>query len=73
MAETSDQDLTFGEWLLAQSLDGPIAVLVQAAKADTLFPSRANPDQMRLHIAAMGGDGEWFAVVDEAETEWMGY
>ena len=72
MSQTNDQGETFGEWLLAQKgREGAIADLVAAAKADKLFPNEAGPDQVRTHIAAMGGSGDWFALVDDAETDWM--
>ena len=72
MPQTNDQGETFGEWLMAQKgRDGAIADLVAAAKADPKFPRRGSPDDVRLHLAAMKADGDWFGVVDDAETDWM--
>ncbi len=74
MPQTNDQGETFGDWLLAQKgREGAIAELIAAVKADKLFPDRAGPDQVRMHIAAMGGSGEWLALVDDAETDWLSY
>ena len=74
MSQTNDQGEPFGELLLAQKgREGAIPGLVAAAKADKLFPNEAGPDQVRAHIAAMGGSGDWLALVDAAEPDWLSY
>ena len=73
MAQTIDQGVTFGEWLLVQKGGGALARLIAAAKADPAFPQRGSPDDVRRRLQEMQADGDLLAVIDDAETEWMGY
>ena len=74
MPQTNDQGETFGEWLLTQKdREGAIADLIAAAKADRAFPRRGSPDDVRKRLNEMQADGDMHAVVDDAETDWMGY
>ena len=59
--------------LAKKGREGVIAELIAAAKADRMFPRKAAPGRVRMHIAAMGGSGEWLALADDAETDWLSY
>lgn len=74
MPATNDQGETFGEWLLAQKYpEGPLAILVAAAKADPKFPRRGSPNDARKRLNEMQADGDMHAMVDDAETDWLRY
>ncbi len=74
MAQTNDKGATFGEWLLVQvGRPGAVGDLAAAAKADVKFPRRGSPEKVRLHLSAMQADGDWFGLVDDAETDCLSY
>jgi hypothetical protein len=74
MAALNDQGETFGEWLLVQrDRSGLVGQLVEGAKADSKFPRRGTPDEVRKHLSAMQAEGDLFEAVDEAETDWLSY
>ena len=64
----------FGAWLLMQNdRGGLIGQLVAGAVADRRFPRRGEPNDVRAHLTAMQADGDMFAAVDDAETDWLCY
>ena len=64
----------FGAWLIGQkNKGGLIGQLAAGAAADRRFPKHGGPDDVRGHLSAMQADGDMFAAVDDAETDWMCY
>ncbi|MEG3172188.1 hypothetical protein U1708_08170 [Sphingomonas sp. ZB1N12] len=62
----------FGRWLVTQNdrsdLVGQLAV---GAVADRRFPRTGDPEAVRKHLSAMQGEGDMFAAVDDAESDWL--
>ena len=62
----------FGEWLVTQKdrsdLVGQLAI---GAVADRRFPRNGDPEAVRKHLSAMQAEGDMFAAVDDAESEWL--
>ena len=62
----------FGQWLVTQKdrsdLVGQLAV---GAIADRRFPRSADPEAVRKHLSAMQAEGDMFAAVDDAESDWL--
>ena len=73
MGQRNDQNLSFGEWLLAKKNGGAIANLIAAAKVDPAFPHHGSPDDVRKRLNEIQSDGLVRALIDDAEMEWMGY
>jgi len=66
--------LSFGAWLVTQKdRDGLVGELVAAAKLDRRFPRVGDPEAVRKHLRAMQAEGDMFAAVDDAETDWLSY
>ena len=62
----------FGAWLLTQKdRGGLIGQLSAGAAADRRFPRHGAPNDVRAHLTAMQADGDMFAAVDDAETDWL--
>ena len=63
---------TFGQWLVTQKersdLVGQLAV---GAVADRRFPRNGDPEAVRKHLSAMQAEGDMFAAVDDAESDWL--
>ncbi|MDO7843482.1 YozE family protein [Sphingomonas immobilis] len=61
----------FGRWLLSQRDRGDwIDDLANAARADRTFPKDGDPEAVRKHLRGQQADGDVFAAVDDAETDW---
>lgn len=62
----------FGQWLMTQKdrtdLIGQLAV---GAVADRRFPLNGDPEAVRKHLSAMQAEGDMFAAVDDAESDWL--
>ncbi len=62
----------FGRWLITQKdrsdLVGQLAVGVVA---DRRFPRNGDPEAVRKHLSAMQAEGDMFAAVDDAESDWL--
>jgi len=62
----------FGQWLMTQKdrsdLVGQLAV---GAVADRRFPRNGNAEAVRKHLSAMQAEGDMFAAVDDAESDWL--
>ncbi|MEG8018752.1 hypothetical protein [Sphingomonas sp. LR55] len=39
--------------------------------ADRRFPRNGNPEAVRKHLSAMQAEGDMFAAVDDAESDWL--
>lgn len=62
----------FGMWLLTKKDDGGLlGQLAAGAAADRRFPRNGDPEAVRKHLSQMQADGDMFAAVDDAETDWM--
>ena len=65
---------SFGRWLLAQVDRGDaIDDLAKSARADPAFPKDGDPEAVRTRLRALMVDGDVFAVLDDAEMDWMSY
>ena len=63
MPQTNEQGETSGEWLLAQ----------KGREGRPRLPAARLPDDVRKRLNEMQADGGMHAVVDDAETGWLGY
>jgi uncharacterized protein YozE (UPF0346 family) len=64
----------FGRWLLTQRDRGDwVDDLATAARADRSFPKDGDPEAVRKHLRGQQADGDVFAAVDDAETDWLAY
>ncbi|WCM29175.1 hypothetical protein NDN01_09940 [Sphingomonas sp. QA11] len=62
----------FGRWLLAQRDRGDwVDALADAARADRNFPKDGDPEAVRAHLRGQQADGDTFAAVDDAESDWL--
>ncbi|WP_375380209.1 hypothetical protein [uncultured Sphingomonas sp.] len=50
-----------------------VGQLSTGAAADRRFPKHGGPDDVRAHLTRMQADGDMFAAVDDAETDWLCY
>ena len=70
--QTDEEQVPFGQWLITQTdrsdLVGQLAV---GAVADRRFPRTGNPEAVRKHLSAMQAEGDMFAAVDDAESDWL--
>jgi len=63
---------TFGRWLLKQRERGDwVDGLADAARADRSFPKDGDPEAVRGHLRKQQADGDAFAAIDDAETDWQ--
>jgi uncharacterized protein YozE (UPF0346 family) len=62
----------FGHWLMTHKdrsdLVGQLAI---GAVADRRFPHNGDPEAVRKHLSAMQAEGDMFAAVDDAESDWL--
>jgi hypothetical protein len=64
--------IPFGAWLLTKKDgEGLLGRLAAGAAADRRFPWNGDPEAVRKHLSQMQADGDMFAAVDDAETDWM--
>jgi len=62
----------FGKWLLAQRDRGDwVDGIADAARADRTFPKTGDPEAVRAHLRKQQADGDAFAAIDDAESDWM--
>jgi hypothetical protein len=62
----------FGQWLLAQKDRGDwIDGIAAAARADRSFPTTGDPEAVRKHLRGQQADGDVFAAIDDAESDWQ--
>ena len=63
--------MTFGRWLLTQRDRGDwVDGIADAARADRTFPKNGDPEAVRAHLRQQQADGDAFAAVDDAESDW---
>lgn len=69
---TEKPAVPFGTWLLSQKdAGGLIGQLATGAAADRRFPRQGDVGVVRQHLSAMQADGDMFAALDDAETDWL--
>ena len=62
----------FGHWLVTQKDRGDlVGQLAVGAIADRRFPRSGDPEAVRKHLSAMQAEGDMFAAVDDAESDWL--
>jgi hypothetical protein len=62
----------FGKWLLAQRDRGDwVDGIADAARADRTFPKNGDPEAVRGHLRKQQADGDAFAAIDDAESDWL--
>lgn len=62
----------FGKWLLLQRYRGDwVDGIADAARADRTFPKNGDPEAVRAHLRKQQADGDAFAAIDDAESDWM--
>jgi hypothetical protein len=75
MNDDNDDDqakVAFGKWMLMQRDRGDwIDGIADAARADRTFPKSGDPEAVRKHLRGQQADGDAFAAIDDAESEWM--
>ena len=61
----------FGAWLLTQRDRGDwVDGIAEAARADRTFPKHGDPEAVRAHLRKQQADGDAFAAIDDAESDW---
>ena len=69
---SNEQPTPFGQWLLQQRDRGDwVDGVADAARADRTFPRGGDPEAVRAHLCKQQADGDAFAAVDDAESDWM--
>ena len=70
--DQSDAQVPFGRWLLIQRNRGDwVDGIADAARADRTFPKNGDPEAVRAHLRQQQADGDAFAAIDDAESDWM--
>jgi uncharacterized protein YozE (UPF0346 family) len=70
--EQSAPPVTFGGWLLTQRDRGDwVDGIADAARADRTFPKNGDPEAVRKHLRGQQADGDAFAAIDDAESDWL--
>lgn len=62
----------FGQWLITQKDRGDlVGRLAIGAVADRRFTRNGDSEAVRKHLSAMQAEGDMFAAVDDAESDWL--
>ena len=70
--DEQEPKIAFGKWIIAQRDRGDwVDGIAEAARADRTFPKNGNPEAVRKHLRGQQADGDAFAAIDDAESEWM--
>lgn len=70
----TEQREPFGQWLLTRPERRDWTdELAKMAKADRAFPKNGDVEAVRQHLAKQGADGDTFARLDDAETDYLSY
>ncbi len=68
----NEHELAFGKWLLTQRDRGDwVDGIADAARADRTFPKNGDPEAVRAHLRKQQADGDAFAAIDDAESDWL--
>lgn len=72
MIDHDEPKPAFGQWLLTQKdRSDLVGQLAGGAVADRRFPRTGDPEAVRKHLSAMQAEGDMFAAVDDAESDWL--
>ena len=72
MTDDDEPKPAFGQWLMAQKdRSDLVGQLAAGAVVDRRFPHTGDPDAVRKHLRAMQAEGDMFAAVDDAESDWL--
>ncbi len=72
MIDHDEPKPAFGEWLMAQKdRSDLVGQLAAGAVVDRRFPRNGDPEAVRKHLSAMQAEGDMFAGVDDAESDWL--
>jgi len=66
-----EQPLPFGQWLLTQQNEPGLIGQLAAGAADRRFSRAGDVGVVRQHLIAMQTDGDMFAALDDAGTDWL--
>jgi uncharacterized protein YozE (UPF0346 family) len=70
--EQSAPAVAFGQWLLTQRNRGDwVDGIADVARADRTFPKNGDPEAVRKHLRGQQADGDAFAAIDDAESDWL--
>ncbi len=72
MTDNDEPAAAFGQWLLTQKdRTDLVGQLAAGAAVDRRFPRNGDPEVVRKHLSAMQAEGDMFAAVDDAESDWL--
>jgi uncharacterized protein YozE (UPF0346 family) len=72
MTDIDEPSLAFGQWLMTQKdRSDLVGQLAAGAAVDRRFPRTGDPEAVRKHLSAMQAEGDMFAAVDDAESDWL--
>jgi len=72
MIDHDEPKPAFGQWLMAQKdRSDLVGQLAAGAVVDRRFPRNGDPEAVRKHLSAMQAEGDMFAGVDDAESDWL--
>ncbi|MET4596186.1 uncharacterized protein YozE (UPF0346 family) [Sphingomonas sp. PvP107] len=72
LTDTDEPSLAFGQWLMTQKdRSDLVGQLAAGAAVDRRFPRTGDPEAVRKHLSAMQAEGDMFAAVDDAESDWL--
>jgi uncharacterized protein YozE (UPF0346 family) len=72
LTDIDEPSLAFGQWLMTQKdRSDLVGQLAAAAAVDRRFPRTGDPEAVRKHLSAMQAEGDMFAAVDDAESDWL--
>jgi hypothetical protein len=72
MTDHDEPKSAFGQWLMAQKdRSDLVGQLAAGAVVDRRFPRNGDPETVRKHLSAMQAEGDMFAAVDDAESDWL--
>ena len=64
--------MALGKWMLTRRDRGEwINGIADAARADHTFPKNGDPEAVPKYLRSQQADGDAFAAIDNAESEWM--
>jgi hypothetical protein len=72
LTDIDEPSLAFGQWLMTQTdRSDLVGQLAAGAAVDRRFPRTGDPEAVRKHLSAMQAEGDMFAAVDDAESDWL--
>jgi len=72
MTDDDEPKPAFGQWLMTQKdRSDLVGQLAAGAVVDRGFSRNGDPETVRKHLSAMQAEGDMFAAVDDAESDWL--